>query len=225
MKKLLLLLLLIPLIGVGQSKKKQLNSPYKLSKGIIDHRLFTFINSDNFYKDGTEDLQKMINLNNIKIDSITVEDLNEFGGCGCCDMYQYWNEDILYFNEGKVLIIEKHYDGDWESIPEDWYNLYLYCPIERKFKIETGLSSVFLYNYQTDYYIEQYNTNCDDMEPFYLIYNNQLDNVGQIWPEGEGYYGNYDFYWNEKDNEIIFKEDGKFVFRVFENNNKKWIIE
>ena len=304
MKKLLLLLLLIPLIGVGQSKKKQIiklnyqvdslvdvidslysviqnqektyrneikdkkqeirnlnkdifslekinnnlnleissmqnkieslnkyiNSPYRLSKGNIDGELFSFLTSSNVLTNGRKDLQEMIKINNITLNSTIIEDLNEFPGCGCCDMTAYSNEDFLYFKEGKVLIVEKHYDGDWESGIGDWYDCYLYSPNKKKFEKKLTLRNPlrFSYNYNTDYFIVEQSLVCDTEDTYYIIYSDKLKYVGDIWPDLRSDYSilrDIDFYWNEKDNEIIFKEDGKFVFRVYENNQKKWILK
>ena len=298
MKKLLLLLLLIPLIGVGQSRKKQItklnyqvdslvdvidslysviqnqektyrneikdkkheisnlnkdilslekindnlnleissmqnkieslnkyiNSPYRLSKGNIDGELFSFLTSSNVLTNGRKDLQEMIKINNITLNSTIIEDLNEFPGCGCCDMTAYSNEDFLYFKEGKVLIVEKHYDGDWESGIGDWYDCYLYSPYKKKFEKKLTLRNPlrFSYNYNTDYFIVEQSLVCDTEDTYYIIYNDKLEDVGDIWPAdvfGEIYFG-----WNEETNEILLKYDRR-AFKIYENTNQEWEIK
>jgi hypothetical protein len=298
MKKLLLLLLLIPLIGVGQSRKKQItklnyqvdslvdvidslysviqnqektyrneikdkkheisnlnkdilslekindnlnleissmqnkieslnkyiNSPYRLSKGNIDGELFSFLTSSNVLTNGRKDLQEMIKINNITLNSTIIEDLNEFPGCGCCDMTAYSNEDFLYFKEGKVLIVEKHYDGDWESGIGDWYDCYLYSPYKKKFEKKLTLRNPlrFSYNYNTDYFIVEQSLVCDTEDTYYIIYNDKLEDVGDIWPVdvfGEIYFG-----WNEETNEILLKYDRR-AFKIYENTNQEWEIK
>jgi hypothetical protein len=199
-------------------------SPNTLSTGDIDSRLFSFLSSSNFLSDGKRDLQEMIEFNNITLDSTIIEDLNEFPGCGCCDMTQYWNEDILYFKEGKVLIVEKHYDGDWESGIGDWYDCYLYSPYKKKFEKKLTLRNPlrFSYNYNTDYFIVEQSLVCDTEDTYYIIYNDKLEDVGDIWPVdvfGEIYFG-----WKEKTNEILLKYDRR-AFKIYENTNQEWEIK
>ena len=195
--------------------------PYKLSKGIIDHRLFTFINSDNIDKDGFIDLQKMIKINNIKIDSITVGGLNDpGGGCGCCDGSAFWNEGIFYFKEGKVLIVEKHYDGDWESSSADWYDCYLYNANEKEFKLALTLRATddFAYNYNTNYIVVSESAICD-YEGELIILNNKLEQVGSFyWGDGSP-----NFYWNEERNEIIIEDYDRESSMRYDNINNEWI--
>jgi TonB family protein len=227
MKKLLLFLLFIPLVGVGQSSKKQLESPYKLSKGIIDYRLFTFINSDNFYEEGTEDLQKMIRVNDIKLNANTIEDLNEFPGrCACCDMEETGNGNLLYFKEGKVLIIEKYYNGDFESVPAGWYDCYIYNSNKRKFENKLTLRDPyrFAYNYNTNYVLVEVEGICDDGDPYYRILNNKLENVGEFsWGDIVDNISN--FYWNEERNEMILEGEEGELSTIYENINGEWVIK
>ena len=227
MKKLLLILLIVPLLGVGQSSKKQLKIPYKLSKGIIDYRLFTFINSDDFYEEGTEDLQNMVRFNDIKLNTNTIEDLNGFPSCGaCCDMLETGNGDLLYFKEGKVLIVEKYYNGDFESVPARWYDCYIYNVNKRKFENKLTLRdpSRFAYNYNTNYVLVEEKGICDDGDPYYLILNNKLEKVGEFsWDDIVDNISN--FYWNKERNEIILEGEEGQLSTIFENINGEWIIK
>ena len=227
MKKLLLLLLCVPLIGVGQSRKKQLNNPYKLSEGVIDHRLFTFIESSNFILDGKRNLEEMIRVNNIKLNTNTIEDLNDFPNCGaCCDMDETENGDLLYFKEGKVLLVEKHYNGDFESVPADWYDCYLYNSNKRKFenKLTLRQPDFFAYNYNTNYVVVEVEGICDDGDPYYLILNNKLEHIGIFyWYDLVDNISN--FYWNEERNEIILEGVEGELSKIYENLNREWVIK
>lgn len=206
-----------------ESLNKYVNSPYRLSKGNIDDELFSFLTSSNLLTKGRKDLQEMIKINNITLNSTIIENLNEFPGCGCCDMTAYSNEGFLYFKEGKVLIVEKHYDGDWESGMADWYDCYLYLPDQKKFEKKLTLRNPlrFSYNYLTDYFVIEQSLLCDTEDTYYIIYNEKLESVGDVWPD---LFGDVDFYWNEKTNEVLLKSDRK-LFRIYENKNQEWILK
>ena len=200
-------------------------NPYKLSKGNIDGQLFSFLSSSSFLSDGEIDREEMIKFNNITLDSTIIEDLNEFPGCGCCDMSAYWNEDVFYFKDGKVLIIEKHYDGDWESSASDWYDFYLYNPNKRKFERKLTLNrfNSFQYNHSTGYIIDEDMNPCSD-EREYIIYNDKFEQVGRVLQGYEFYESDISFYWNEEDNEIILEsKEGKF--KIYINRNREWEIK
>ena len=203
-------------------------NPYKLSKGDIDGRLFSFLSSSNFLSDGKRDLQEMIEFNNITLDSTIIEDLNEFPGCGCCDMSVFWNEDIFYFKEGKVLIVEKHYGGDWESSTADWFSFYLYNPNKRKFeqKLTLEMNNPYAYNYNTGYIIDAESNPCNFYETSYTLYNNKFEYVENFYPESLKYYeSNILFYWNEEHNEIIFEGEEGRLLKIYKNTNREWKIK
>jgi len=190
------------------------NIPFKLSEGVIDHRLFTFIKSTNFGPDGRRDLKKL-SQNGIRLDASLIEGLNDFPGCGCCDQSAFGIDEMFYFHDGGVLIIERHYAGDWESSEADWYEFYLYNPDKKKFERKLRLETTypFAYNYRTGYIIDKESNPCG-WQMSYTIYNNKFEVLGDFSPEPLRE-SNVDFYWNEKTNEVIFKrEEGDIVLDI-----------
>lgn len=208
--------------------KKKLDNPYKLSEGVINDLLFSFIKSVNFKEMGKENLYHLININKISIDSNIVIDFNQFSSQGACvDNDLIWNKDIFYFTEGKVLIIQSHYDGDFESKASDWYDFFLYDSKQLKFKEVFSTSLIFEYNYDTDYIVSKYTDPCGG-EDYFLIYNNKLEMVKNVDPWNDQAIDSdkdYTVSWNiNKSNDLNFINNNKVRFRVYENKNKEWTL-
>ena len=196
------------------------NNSYKLSEGVIDHKLFAFIKSNNFMQDGRRNL-KELSQKGVTLDTLLIEDLDGFPSCGCCDQSAFEIDDMFYFKDDKVLIIDRYYAGDWESSEASYYEFYLYSPDKKKFVRKLRLQSdhPFVYNSSTGYIIDKEVNPCMG-EISYTIYNNRFEELGYFAPESLKLF-NVDFYWNEKENKVIFKRpEGDIVLDIDEFSRK-----
>jgi len=184
-----------------------LNSPYLLSSGMIDYRLFDFLSSSDFHTDGNRDFVEMMKINKIALDTITLDGDTVY--------------DFFYFNEGKVLILEKYLEGDFEEDPVNEYYFYLYNHDNKKFEYQFSLPyQSYSYNYTSGYILVQYKLRKWD-EYSYSIINNKLEHVGWF----EDYDDEFSLDWNEGVNEILIKKhSGEFYGKLYENTNNEFVL-
>ena len=221
-----------------ENKIEKLNNsminPYNLSKGVIDHRLFSFVHSEKFKEIGKKDLTRFKNINNVKIDSNLVTNFNNFWGTmgTCVDWSLVYIEDIYYFKEGKVLIIHVYYPGDFESDQTDTYVYYLYdenlLKFQEVFSTEAGN---FEYNYETNYFFTTYDDECSSESEFY-IYDQNLKCVLSAYSMEEPWEtmlndledNDYTCSWGDNNRILIKNKNNKLIYMISEDMDGEWIL-
>ena len=211
-----------------------INNPYKLSKGVIDHRLFSFVQSEKFEEIGKKDLTKFKNANNIQIDTNLVVDFNNFvyWGGACVDWSLVYIKDIYYFQAGKVLIIHVYYPGDFESSHTDTYVYYLYdenlLKFQEVFATEAGN---FEYNYETNYFFTTSPDECS-WESNFSIVDQNLKCVLSTYSMEDPWetmlddleHNYYTCSWGDNNRILIKNRNNKLMYMIGEDIDGEWIL-
>ena len=210
-----------------------MNNPYNLSKGVIDHRLFSFVQSEKFEEIGSKDLTKFKNVNNIQIDANLVTDFNNFfdWGSACVDWGLVYIKNIYYFKVGKVLIIHVYYPGDFESNATDTYVYYLYDEDLLKFQeVFSTRATNFEYNYETNYFFTTFPDECSWESEFH-IYDQNLKCVFSCYALDisweimfDDISNGYTCSWGDNNRILIKNGNNKLMYMIGEDIDGEWVL-
>jgi len=187
MKKLLLLLLCLPIVCYSIDESSVLKYLYKSLNGQKTNDIIIEIDE--------ERVKEILNVNNL--DWFFMESfVRGCGGLGGCD--------FSIHKESNILIIENHYDGDWESssvLDIMLFKLDLDYNGEL-FAIDTNTTLYFQFNERT-----------------HLIENDLV--FGRTWLFAE----NINICWDEsKIEDVILSEDSGFLLKervIYDDNSKE----